>query len=253
MKSIVTWNVNGIRAVQKKGFLEWLEEEDPDILCLQETKAHPEQLDDALLNPDAYKSYWMSAEKRGYSGVVTYTKEEPLSAEPMGVQEFDVEGRVQVLTFPDFALINAYFPNSQDKGKRVDYKVAFCNAMMERCEMLRKAGKHIILCGDYNIAHKPIDLKHPKANEGQAGYLPEERAWLDAFTEAGYVDAFRMFCQDPDQYTWWSYRTRARERNAGWRIDYHWVDEGYRDSVKDCVIMDEVMGSDHCPVKLLVS
>lgn len=252
MKSIITWNVNGIRAIAKKGFLEWLAQEDPDILCIQETKAKPEQLGADLLSPDAYSSHWHSAQRPGYSGVATYSKKPPLEVTNMGLEDFDIEGRVQVLSYDEFTLINAYFPNSQDKGRRVNYKVAFCNAMLELCNDLRREGRHVVLCGDYNIAHKRIDLKNPDTNEDSPGFLPEERAWMDEFVAEGYVDSFRAFCDEPDHYTWWSYRTRARERNAGWRIDYHCVNEEFQSQVTDCVIMDDVMGSDHCPVKLVL-
>ena len=250
LKKVVTWNVNGIRAVQKKGFLDWLAEEDPDIFCGQETKAHPEQLDESLLNPGDYYSYWASAEKKGYSGCVVYSKEEPLSVTNMGDPEFDSEGRVQVLEYPEFMLINAYFPNSQDKGRRLDYKGRFCDSMLELCNSFVNQGKNILLCGDYNIAHTEIDLKHPDANEKSPGYFPEERAWMDEFIAAGYVDAFRMFESGGDHYTWWSYRTRARERNVGWRIDYHCVNEALSERVESCEILDQVMGSDHCPVRI---
>lgn len=250
MTSIITWNVNGIRAVQKKGFLQWLKEEDPDILCIQETKAHPDQLDEELIKPDLYKSYWASAEKKGYSGLVTYSKSAPLKVEPLGIEEFDREGRVQVLYYPQFTLINAYFPNSQEKGKRVDYKLRFCDALLRFCNDLKQEGHHLVLCGDYNIAHKRIDLKNPDSNEDNPGFLPEERAWMDRFVQEGYVDTFRLFTQEGDHYTWWSYRTRARQRNAGWRIDYHCVDEGFASQIRDCTILKDILGSDHCPVKL---
>ncbi|MFT4553946.1 MAG: exodeoxyribonuclease-3 [Chlamydiales bacterium] len=253
MQSIITWNVNGIRAIQNKGFLEWLNEEDPDILCIQETKAHPDQLTEAVLAPAKYKSYWVSAQKKGYSGCATFTKEEPIKTEVLGIEEFDSEGRVQVLYFPKFVLINAYFPNSQEKGKRVNYKVAFCEALLTFCDKLQSEGHNIVLCGDYNIAHKRIDLKNPDTNEDNPGFLPQERSWMDKFVAAGYVDAFRMFNQEGDNYTWWSYRTRARERNAGWRIDYHCVNGPFKDQVENCTILDSITGSDHCPVKLQLS
>lgn len=252
MTSIITWNVNGIRAIAKKGFVEWLEKEDPDILCIQESKARPDQVGEDLLSPGKYTSYWRAAQRPGYSGVVTYTKEKPLDDNPLGLEEFDSEGRVQVLTYEGFTLINAYFPNSQDKGKRLDYKQAFCDAMLSFCDELRAKGQHVVLCGDYNVAHKPIDLKNPESNENSPGYFPEERAWMDRFVQAGYVDTFRLFNQEGDHYTWWSYRSRARERNAGWRIDYHCVNQEFASQVKECEIMNQVMGSDHCPVKLIL-
>lgn len=255
MKSVISWNVNGIRAVEKKGFLDWLAVESPDILCLQETKAHKGQLNPELVNPTIpdgtkYYSWWSSAMKAGYSGTAIYSKTEPLAVIPFGYPEFDDEGRVVMAEFPEAVVISAYFPNSQDAGARLGYKLDFCAAMLETCNRLVASGKHIILCGDYNIAHKPIDLANPKTNEGNPGYLPQERAWMDEFTGAGYVDTFRSFCPDPHQYTWWSYRFHAREKNIGWRIDYACVDPAFMPAVKTSIILKDVQGSDHCPVKL---
>jgi exodeoxyribonuclease-3 len=249
---IISWNVNGIRAVQGKGFLDWLKDESPDILCVQETKAHPEQLDQSVLAPAGYHTFWASAQKRGYSGLATFTKEAPESVENLGIEDFDCEGRVQVITYPSFVLLNTYFPNSQEKGRRIDYKLGFCSAILELCERLRKNGQALVLCGDYNIAHKPIDLKNPDSNTGNPGFLPEEREWMEEFLNTGYIDSFRHFCPDPDNYTWWSYRTRARERNAGWRIDYHCVNEEMAPRLKAASILSHVMGSDHCPVDVTI-
>jgi exodeoxyribonuclease-3 len=250
---IISWNVNGIRAVEKRGFLDWLEKESPDVLCLNETKAEPGQLPPKLINPQGYRSLWASAKKRGYSGVAIYSKTEPLNVRFMGKAEFDCEGRTLVADFNDFTLIAAYFPNSQDAGARLEYKLAFCAAMLRLCNALVKKGRHIVLCGDYNIAHTPIDLARPKANEGNAGYLPEERAWMDKFTKAGYVDTFRHFHPgETGHYTWWSYMGTARERNIGWRIDYHCVDSGFLPRVKSSIIRPEVAGSDHCPVEIVL-
>jgi exodeoxyribonuclease III len=252
MIKIISWNVNGIRAVEKKGFVDWMQLESPDILCVQETKAHPEQLSQELKEVDEYESFWASAEKRGYSGVAIYTKKKPLEVRVLGDERFDSEGRVLILLFDDFAVVNAYFPNSQEGGKRLDYKLDFCNTLLETCDSYVKQGIQIVLTGDYNIAHKRIDLKNPDRNENNPGFFPVERAWMDQFIEAGYVDTFRLFCQDPDQYTWWSYRFRAREKNIGWRIDYQCVSAGLRDSVEESGIMSDVMGSDHCPVSLVL-
>jgi exodeoxyribonuclease-3 len=254
---ILSWNVNGIRAVEKRGFVEWLERESPDVLCLNETKAEPGQLSPKLVNPQAggkpYRSFWASAKKRGYSGVALYSKIEPEDVRFMGKAEFDDEGRTLVADFKDFTLIAAYFPNSQDAGARLDYKLAFCGAMLRLCNALVKKGRHILLCGDYNIAHTPIDLARPKANEGNAGYLPEERAWMDKFTKAGYVDTFRHFHPgEAGHYTWWSYWGTARERNVGWRIDYHSVDSAFLPRVKSSIIRPDVEGSDHCPVEIVL-
>lgn len=253
MTRLLCWNVNGIRAIHGKGFLEWLAKESPDILCIQESKAHPEQLGNELLHPEGYEVYWESAEKKGYSGVACFCKKKPEEVEIMGVEDFDREGRVQLLRFTDFTLINAYFPNSQEAGRRLDYKVAFCDAMLGLCQREVKAGNRLVLCGDYNIAHKAIDLANPEANTKNPGYLPEERAWMDKFTSEGFVDTFRMFDEEGENYTWWSYRTRARVRNAGWRIDYHCVSENLRPMVQKASILSDVMGSDHCPVELVLS
>jgi exodeoxyribonuclease-3 len=252
---ILSWNVNGIRAVETRGFSSWLARENPDILCLNETKAEPAQLSPTLASPQAggkpYYSYWASAKKKGYSGVAIFSKLEPNEVRFMGKDEFDNEGRTLVADYDDFTLIAAYFPNSQDAGKRLDYKLDFCAAMLRLCNALVKKGRHILLCGDYNIAHTPIDLARPKENEGNAGYLPEERAWMDKFTKAGYVDTFRHFHPgETGHYSWWSYRTGARERNVGWRIDYHCVDRDFLPKVKSSVILPDVTGSDHCPVEI---
>lgn len=251
---IISWNVNGIRAVEKKGFKEWLLASGADVVCIQETKAHPGQLAPELLSPSGegveYKSYFHSAKKPGYSGTAIYSKTEPDSVEPMGDERFDDEGRVTIAKFGKLAVISAYFPNSQEAGARLDYKLAFCDAMLKKCDELVSAGFDIVLCGDYNIAHKPIDLANPKTNEGNPGYLPEERAWMDTFTSAGYVDTFRHFCAEPKMYTWWSYRFHAREKNVGWRIDYQCVNPSFIDKVKSSTILADVMGSDHCPIQI---
>ncbi len=245
---ILSWNVNGIRAVEKKGFIEYVKNCGYDLIGLQETKAEPSQLSEELLNIDGYKSYFMSAQKKGYSGVAIYTKVEPLEISDMGLSEFDSEGRVIIAKFPEFTFINAYFPNSQDAGKRIDYKVDFCEAMLKLCNERVAKGENIVLCGDYNIAHTEIDLARPKQNEGNPGYLPEERSFMSKFLEAGYVDTFRHFRPTEVKYSWWSYRMMARSKNIGWRIDYHCVNKGFIDRVVDVEILNEVEGSDHCPV-----
>ena len=252
---IITWNVNGIRAVEKRGFLEWFNREAPDVLCVNETKAEPGQLSEELLSPCingiSYKSYWASAEKKGYSGVAIFSKTKPLDVRFLGKSEFDCEGRVLQAEFNDFTLITAYFPNSQDGGKRLDYKLSFCDAILKLCNSIVKKGRHFLLSGDYNIAHTPIDLARPKENEKNAGYLPEEREWIEKFTKAGHIDTFRHFHPgEGGHYTWWSYRAGARERNIGWRIDYHCVDQGFLSQVKYSIIRPEITGSDHCPIEI---
>jgi exodeoxyribonuclease-3 len=252
---ILSWNVNGIRAAEKRGFLEWFTGEAPDILCLNETKAEPNQLSPDLVNPQTkgstYRSFWACSKKKGYSGVAMYSRVEPLDVHLLKKPEFDDEGRVLIAEFNDFTLIAAYFPNSQDAGKRLDYKLAFCDAILRLCNSLVKKGRHFVLSGDYNIAHTPIDLARPRENEGNAGYLPEERAWMDKFTKAGHTDTFRYFHPgEGGHYSWWTYRSNARERNVGWRIDYHCVDKAFLPKVKSSIIRADVMGSDHCPVQI---
>ena len=248
MKTVISWNVNGIRSAERKGFLPWLASCGADIVCVQETKIQPGQLTRELSSPKGYTSYWYSAVKKGYSSVGAYCREEPLSVSPLGIERFDGEGRVQVLEFKGFSLINAYFPNSREAGARLDYKLDFCDSLLAFAKKLVKKGKNILISGDYNIAHTAIDLARPKENEGNAGYLPEERAWMDRFLSSGYVDTFRMFTPDPGHYSWWSYRGGARGRNVGWRIDYHCVNEAFRSRVAAAEILKNVEGSDHCPV-----
>lgn len=249
---IISWNVNGIRAVEKKGFADWISSCGADVVCIQETKARPEQLSSELLNAGGYKSYFSSAEKAGYSGTAIYSKTEPDRIEKLGDENFDNEGRVLMAYFGKVVVISAYFPNSQDKGARLGYKLAFCDVILEKMQALVKDGFNIVLCGDYNIAHKEIDLKNPKTNTENPGFLPEERAWMDKFTSSGFVDTFRHFCKEPLQYTWWSYRFHAREKNIGWRIDYCCVNESFLTSVKSSSILKDITGSDHCPVEITV-
>jgi exodeoxyribonuclease-3 len=247
---LISWNVNGIRAIEKKGFPERIAEFDADIIALQETKASPDQLSQPLLQPNGYTSFWHSAVRKGYSGVAVYTRRQPQHViTGLGNDAFDCEGRVLTLEFDHFFLTNIYFPNSGDGLKRLDYKLAFNNALLQFANTLRQK-KPLILCGDFNVAHKAIDLKNPAANVQNPGYTPEERAWMDSFAEAGYVDTFRQFNQDPDNYTWWSYRFSARARNIGWRIDYFWVDSRSAANVTSAAILADVSGSDHCPVLL---
>jgi exodeoxyribonuclease-3 len=252
---IISWNVNGIRAVEKRGFIDWFAKEAPDILCLNETKAEPGQLSPNLVKPEVkgkpYHSFWASAKKKGYSGVAIYTKTRPDDVRFMGKSEFDDEGRVLVADYKDFSLIAAYFPNSQDERRRLPYKLAFNDAMLKLCKSIVKKGRHFLLCGDYNVAHTPIDIARPKGNENSAGFLPEEREWMTKFLAAGFVDTFRHFHPgEAGHYTWWSYMGGARARNVGWRIDYNCVDKDFMSSVKSSIIRPEVEGSDHCPVEI---
>lgn len=247
---ILSWNVNGLRAVAKKGFLEWFDQTRPDILCVQESRVLPDEIDPKTILPKGYTAFWMPAKKKGYSGVMTFSRREPLSVSNMGQAEFDDEGRVQILEYKDYTIINAYYPNSQAAGKRIDYKILFCDTLKRVCNKLVRSGKNVVLCGDYNIAHTEIDLARPKQNEDNPGYLPEEREAMGKFLKAGYVDTFRHFVKEPGQYSWWSYRANARANNVGWRIDYHCVNKDFLDRVKAADILHTVQGSDHCPVGL---
>jgi exodeoxyribonuclease III len=221
------------------------------VLCLQETKAQPDQLEEAIRNFDSYKSYFNSADKKGYSGVAIYTKQEPVRVQfGFGNPLFDIEGRVIEMEFEKFILFNVYFPNGGRGPERVKYKLDFYNELFKRCEFLRKTKKNIVVCGDYNTAHKEIDLARPKENSKTTGFLPEERAWIDKIISMGYIDIFREYNQEPAQYTYWDQITRARDRNVGWRIDYYLISTEMRDMIKNATIHANVLGSDHCPIEL---
>jgi exodeoxyribonuclease-3 len=248
-KRLLCWNVNGIRAIKNKGFLDWLQEESPDILCLQETKAQPDQLDADLKEPPGYQTYWNFPEKKGYAGVAVYTREKPQDVKyDLGGGTLDIEGRVITVKYGAFTLMNIYFPNGGAGNKRVPYKMDFYDVFLNYADALVKAGQKLIVCGDVNTAHKEIDLARPKENVKNTGFLPEERAWLDKFVAHGYVDTFRHFHKEPEQYTYWDMKTGARARNVGWRIDYFFVSENLLPSVTSAFILPEVMGSDHCPI-----
>ncbi|UCG01886.1 MAG: exodeoxyribonuclease III [Candidatus Heimdallarchaeota archaeon] len=250
---LLSWNVNGIRACIKKGFIEWVKQRDPEILCLQETKAQADQISFSFDLPD-YRIYWSSAKKKGYSGVATLTKIKPVSVlQGLGVKEFDIEGRFLQLEFEDFFLINLYFPNAQRELKRLDYKLRFNQTLLAYLNKIKEKNKGIILCGDFNVAHKEIDLKNPKTNQNNAGFSPQERAFFTELLEHGYIDTFREFDQSPEQYTWWTYRYNARTRNIGWRIDYFLIDLEFRERLESAFILNEVMGSDHVPVGIIIS
>ncbi|MBK7985903.1 MAG: exodeoxyribonuclease III [Ignavibacteria bacterium] len=250
---IASWNVNGIRAVHTKGlFVEFLQQYKPDILGIQETKAEKEQLSSDLLSAEGYTSYFHSCRrKKGYSGVAIYTKIEPLSVfREIGVEKFDEEGRVIGMEFPGFTFINVYFPNGGSGQERLMYKLEFYDAFFTYCENLRQQGKKLIICGDYNTAHYEIDLARPKENIHTSGFMDIERVKLDKLVNLGYIDTFRMFNQEPNNYTWWDVKTRSRERNIGWRIDYHWATNDLVPMITKAEILQSVLGSDHCPVTL---
>ena len=251
---LFSWNVNGLRAVQKKGFLEWLNTTSPDILSLQETRVHPDQLEDAIRVPEGYHTYWASAEKKGYSGVALYSKIAPKSVQiGLGIEAYDCEGRTIVAEYDDFVFIGAYFPNGSRDHSRVPYKMLYKADFLKFCNNLRVAGKPVIFCGDVNTAHQEIDLARPKENIKTTGFLPQERVWIDEVITAGYVDVFRhLYPETTDAYSWWSSRSGARERNIGWRIDFFFVSDNLMPRVKGAAIHPDVMGSDHCPVSLTI-
>jgi exodeoxyribonuclease-3 len=248
---LISWNVNGIRAAEKKGFLDWLAGSQADIVCVQETKAHPDQVSAKLRAPEGYLSNWDWAEKKGYSGVATYSRSAPLRTERgLGDARFDHEGRALIHEFEGFVLFNIYFPNGGRGPEWVAHKLAFYRKFLECVAAYRAAGRPVIMCGDVNTAFAEIDLARPKENSKTSGFLPEERDGLGEFFGAGLVDTYRHLHPDQVQYTWWDMVSRARERNVGWRIDYFFVSADLAPRVRAAAIHDEVMGSDHCPVSL---
>jgi len=247
---LISWNVNGLRAVEKRGFVDIVKGSGADIFAVQETRLWQEQLSDNLKNIEGYSGFFTQAGKKGYSGVAVYSRMKPLRViTGVGVNRFDDEGRVLTLEFADYFLINAYFPNAQHELKRLDYKIAFNNALSEYAKQL-SGEKTTIICGDFNVAHKAIDLANPGANEKNPGFSIEERNWMDRFINAGWVDTFRVFNQEPGQYSWWSYRFNARDKNIGWRIDYFMINENSKSRLHGAAILTDVLGSDHCPVQL---
>lgn len=246
---MISWNVNGIRAVHKKGFAEWLKGSGADIVCVQETKAEEDQFPKELRETEKYGFYCSSAQKKGYSGVAVWTKEKPKSVS-RGIEndKFDSEGRILLLEFDKFLLFNIYFPNGGASEERLKYKLEFYDYFIEYLKKFKN--KNVIICGDYNTAHKPSDLARPKANETVSGFLPEERQRLDRLIKEGYVDTFRHFNGEPGNYTWWDYKTAARARNVGWRIDYFFVSGNAVKELKKADIHADIQGSDHCPVSI---
>lgn len=254
---IITWNVNGIRAWVKKGSFDWVLSQDADIICFQETKAHPDQLTNDLRNPAGYHSYFDHSKlKKGYSGVAIYAKQKPIAVQdsfPLAADQLDQEGRFFQIEYPQFILINCYFPNGGGAPDRLAYKLEFYDAFIKHLKKLLKAGKEVVVCGDFNIVHNEPDSARFKENQGNIGFLPEERDKLDQFLKIGLVDAFRQMHPDiRDVYTWWDMKSFARERNIGWRIDTFFISKGLVDNLKDIEVHDLVFGSDHCPVSLML-
>ncbi|MDP4207512.1 MAG: exodeoxyribonuclease III [Bacteroidota bacterium] len=248
-----SYNVNGLRAAIGKGFAAWLAEEQPDVIGLQEIKATPDQVDTSFLDNLGYHHYWFPAEKKGYSGVAIFTKKKPdFVGLGMELPDYDVEGRLIRADFGDITFLTIYFPSGTSGDVRQEFKMKFLFDFDDYVERLRKERPNIILAGDFNIAHKPVDINHPERHLTSSGFLPEERAWVDQFLAKGFLDTFRVFNNEPKQYSWWTYRAQARAKNLGWRIDYHWVTESLRTRLKSAQIHAGVVHSDHCPVSVEV-
>lgn len=246
---LISWNVNGLRAIYKKGFVDWLSGDMPDVLCLQETKVAADQVPSELKSMPGYFSYFGSGERKGRDGVALFSKMQPLSVKyTLGIDGFDDEHRAIVADYGQFLLFVVYFPNGKASRERLAYKLKFYDLFLGLIDRLRAAGRRIVICGDINTAHKGIDLARPKANEKVSGFLPEERAWMDRLVESGFIDTFRIFHPEGENYSWWDLKTKARERNVGWRIDYFFVSENMREAVSSAFILKDVTGADHCPV-----
>ena len=249
--SVVSYNVNGIRAANRKGLFDWMAEVDPDIVCFQETKAHEADINKEVKIPDGYQAYWFSAQKKGYSGVGILTKLEPLHVElGCGIDRYDSEGRVLRVDFEKFSVMSLYLPSGSSGDERQQFKEEFMDEFFDYIQELRKTIPNIIISGDYNICHKAIDIHNPVSNKNSSGFLPQEREWMTKFIDTGMVDSFRMFNENPHHYTWWTYRAGARKNNKGWRIDYHLVGEGIMGNCQDHIIHNQAVHSDHCPIEL---
>lgn len=248
---IISYNVNGIRAAIGKGFIEWLDQSGADVVCIQESKAQPDQIPLMEFETIGYQTFWHSAEKKGYSGVGIITKIKPDNIKTgIGIPEYDREGRFLRADFGELSVVSVYHPSGSSGDERQAFKMKWLNDFHEKVNELKKERPNLIISGDYNICHKEIDIHDPKGNKNNSGFLPEEREWIGNFIDSGFIDTFREFHPEPDRYSWWSYRRQARDRNLGWRIDYHMVTENLKNRVKNSDILDHVVHSDHCPITL---
>lgn len=249
MRKIISYNVNGIRSAMNKGLIEWLGTEQADIVCFQELKANKEQLDLGEFEKLGYHHFWHSAEKKGYSGVGILSKDAPVHVEVgMGNPLYDREGRVLRADYKEYSVISVYHPSGSSGEERQAFKMEWLDAFYDYVKALMKEIPKLIICGDYNICHQPIDIHNPVSNKKSSGFLPEEREWLSKFIDLGFIDSFRKFHPEPDRYSWWSFRMKARDRNLGWRIDYNMVSKVLDEKIKDADILEQVKHSDHCPV-----
>lgn len=249
--NIISYNVNGIRAAERKGLSEWLQAEQPDVFCIQELKANQDQIDVSVFENLGYHIYWHSAEKKGYSGVGIFTKVKPKNVEiGCGMSEYDREGRVIRADFEGFSVICTYMPSGSSGDTRQDFKMKWLSDFRNYIQELKKDYPNLLICGDYNICHQAIDIHDPVRNKNSSGFLPEEREWMTEFLSDGFIDTFRYLNKEADQYSWWSYRAAARERNKGWRIDYHMLSDNLQDRIKSVDILQDVKHSDHCPIKI---
>lgn len=251
MAKIISYNVNGIRSAISKGFMDWLKAANPDVICLQEIKAEPGQIDVKVFEDAGYHHYWYPAQKKGYSGVAIFTKQKPTYVEyGCGMEKYDFEGRVLRVDFGDVSVMSVYHPSGSSGEDRQAFKMQWLADFQKYIDNLKKERPKLIICGDYNICHQPIDIHNPKSNANSSGFLPEEREWIDSFMKSGFVDSFRHFNKEPHNYSWWSFRANSRAKNLGWRIDYNLVSKNMEANMKRAAILPEAKHSDHCPVVL---
>ena len=251
---IVTYNVNGIRAAMSKGLIDWISQVSPDVLCVQEIKANPDQVGVFEFEELGYHHYWYPAQKKGYSGVAIFTKQKPKHIEyGCGIKEYDDEGRILRIDFEEFSVMSVYHPSGSSGDLRQAFKMEWLEAFLNYINQLKATYPKLVICGDFNICHKAIDIHNPKSNANTSGFLPEEREWMEQFINSGFVDSFRHFNQEPHQYSWWSYRAGSRAKNLGWRIDYNFVTENLKNRISRSVILPSAIHSDHCPVLLEMS